>query len=721
MIGRGASGDGGDGRSAVDAARGLEEAFELSAFLAERPGLGDDELAELIEWEAERSASRGVRPTLDRYLALVPGLAGRVVPLDAAIEAALADLVKRGSSPKDAARLLSRRHPEIRGPIREALELSETVFRTTWVEHRMVGEASEVSAPAGVGPALGDGEPRYVLGEALGEGTFARTYRAVDRMLSSEEGEIAVAVKVLRHRADEGGLADGLAEARRARRVRHPNVISVLEMGEEAGCCYVVSEYVEGETLDRWLARRGRLEPREAAALVAQIADGVSAAHRAGVIHNDLTPRNVMIRPGGEPVVMDFGSAMLEASLGGRRGGSAGVAAIGFTAPEQALGAGGVDDVRVDVFALGLLAVFLMTGEAPNGTTTEEARSTLERIRSDPELARHPAVDGLAVERDLALVLRRATALSAEERCASASELASDLRSWCGSRPIGWTRPGPVRRARLLRRRHPVASVVGSLLVALAVGATLYGTYALATFRARERAYGSVYYEMRERMEAADTLSRVGGAMGQFWYASYLDRPGLLDGLLQLDRREDWNKWFMRTTTRAAGIATGIEPEGFEAFLWRDLSLVARLVEAEHDPTLTADVERHGRLMRAAGVDHPDWTERVEVMREIAALKDLWFETRERELTAADMARFRAGADRLRAWDESLPEEFWQIGLHRAVARTLRNVYRPSVLDEPELHQEYHRLVTFQPRFVEEEEGVAVGASRGETGDDRGG
>jgi serine/threonine protein kinase len=149
-----------------------------------------------------------------------------------------------------------------------------------------------------------DGLDRYSVDEVLGSGGMALVYRARD-----EELERPVAIKVLADNlaADQAFRARFLREARLAAQLAHPNVVQVYDSGEANGRPYIVMEYVEGETLADLLARRGRLAPAEAVEVALQVCSGLEHAHRAGLVHRDVKPQNLIIRGDGTIKIVDFG------------------------------------------------------------------------------------------------------------------------------------------------------------------------------------------------------------------------------------------------------------------------------------------------------------------------------------------------------------------------------------------------------------------------------
>jgi serine/threonine protein kinase len=248
---------------------------------------------------------------------------------------------------------------------------------------------------------------RWRLGDRLGGGAAADVFEALD----VGTGE-RVAVKLLRG-------ADDLQRARFGREVAalealdHPGVVSVRGHGELDGRPFVVLDCVEGGSLADELATRGSMPPTDAAALGAAVADALDHVHRAGVVHRDVKPSNVLLDPSGRPLLADFGVAHLTgADTLTASGCTVGTAA--YLAPEQVRG----EHVgpAADVYALGLLILEATTGErAYPGAGVAAA---LARLEAPPEI---PA----SVPIDLAAHVRSMTALAPGDRPSAATVAAS--------------------------------------------------------------------------------------------------------------------------------------------------------------------------------------------------------------------------------------------------------------------------------------------------------
>jgi serine/threonine-protein kinase len=301
----------------------------------------------------------------------------------------------------------------------------------------MVDERTLSSGHAPTVPAAGEGlqgavlAGRYRILGRLGEGGMGTVYLARDLELDE-----TLALKMLRR--DLLDAPDALERFRRevklARRVTHRGVARTFDIGEHEGERFLTMEYVAGESLARLLARTPPVLA-EVVTIAIAIAEGLDAAHAAGVVHRDLKPENVMLAADGRVVIMDFGIARALEAEGtrgsdvkggtgaeGRTGGTVGTPA--YMAPEQLRG--GVDvDGRADLYALGVILFEACTGRAP---FLADSAYGLAAARLT-----EPAPDPASIRRDLpdaiATIIRTCLAREPVGRFPSARALADALRS----------------------------------------------------------------------------------------------------------------------------------------------------------------------------------------------------------------------------------------------------------------------------------------------------
>jgi serine/threonine protein kinase len=300
---------------------------------------------------------------------------------------------------------------------------------------------------------------RYEILSPLGRGGMGAVYRAHDRVLDE-----TVALKVLR-----GDAASAPEMARRfrseiklARRVAHPSVCRIYEYGEDGPRQYISMELVEGTNLKEVLKQRGALPSEEAYGVAVQVAEGLEAIHRVGIVHRDLKALNVMIDAQGAVKVMDFGIAKKIAGGGVTSpSGSYVVGSPEYMSPEQARGQ--PVDVRSDIYALGIAVFELFTGRVPFRGDTPVA--TLLMQLETPAPLDGPAAS--TIPASLRPVLRKALAKDPGARYGSAQEMGDALRAARDS-----TR-GPraaLPAASSSRRRFGAGLAVAAVVTVAAIG-----------------------------------------------------------------------------------------------------------------------------------------------------------------------------------------------------------------------------------------------------------
>jgi serine/threonine protein kinase len=220
------------------------------------------------------------------------------------------------------------------------------------------------SAPmtTGVNPEVGDRTGQYVLQDRLGAGVSCFVFRGWD-----EENQCPVALKIINwsnvydHAA---AMKQMRTEAAALARVKHPRVVRFIDFGFDPRWPYLVTEYVEGRTMGE-LIRGNPLPVEWAVYLISQVVDGLGAVWRAGLVHRDIKPDNVLVGPNGVAKLIDFGLAkapILQAARGENNPELAGTAS--YLAPEQARDAS-IVDLRADIYSLGVTFYEALTGKLP--------------------------------------------------------------------------------------------------------------------------------------------------------------------------------------------------------------------------------------------------------------------------------------------------------------------------------------------------------------------
>jgi serine/threonine-protein kinase len=216
---------------------------------------------------------------------------------------------------------------------------------------------------------------RYQLEEILGSGGMAIVYRASDSML-----ERTVAIKLLRQdfTRDPGFRENFRQEAKAAANLSHPNIVTVHDFGLDAGRLFIVMEYVPGTDLKSLLKQSGRLSIEETLDLLIQACAGVGYAHRAGLVHCDIKPQNMLITPEKRLKVVDFGIARALASIHPDEKSEVVWGSPQYFSPEQAAGA--APSPASDVYSLGVIMYEALTGQLP---FTAESGTELARLHRE--------------------------------------------------------------------------------------------------------------------------------------------------------------------------------------------------------------------------------------------------------------------------------------------------------------------------------------------------
>jgi serine/threonine-protein kinase len=382
-------------------------------------------------------------------------------PLSSADEERLAELIDVLSDVRgpDAVALLERlvgKHPDLAGQLRElfaAMSMADAMAEASTIFEPTPAEPPALAPPPAPGSFVPGVTPLpasfddYELLEEVGRGGMGIVYRARQKSLDR-----VVAVKMLLRRdlATAADLARFRSEAEAAARLDHPGIVSIFEVGECGGHPFYSMRFIEGTTLAKRLASGG-VPPREAATILARVAEAVDAAHRGGVLHRDLKPSNILIDAAGKPHVSDFGLAKrIEADQDVTHTG----AILGtpcYMSPEQAAGSRGDVGPTSDVWSLGAILYQTLTGRPPF-QAANPMDTLLAVLESDPPVPR--SLDP-GVNRDLEMIALKSLQKPQDLRYASAADLAADLRAFLAGEPVAARRGGLSDIvARLFRETH---------------------------------------------------------------------------------------------------------------------------------------------------------------------------------------------------------------------------------------------------------------------------
>ena len=361
---------------------------------------------------------------------------------------------------------------------------------------------------------------RFEVIRQIGQGGYGLVFLAYDPQLQRD-----VALKVPRPEAilTEQMRARFMREAKAAAILSHPNIVPVYEIGEFGPVCYIISQYIHGQTLSDWLESQGGLvSPSDATAIATSLADAVQHAHSRGILHRDLKPSNILFRDSQNenaaleqhagqrpvPMITDFGLAKLASddSEVTRRGDILGTP--GFMAPEQAGGEAETGPAS-DIYSLGAIIYRLLTGRKPH--ERDSVAATLQAVREvDPDSPRKYVPN---LPRDLEAICMKCLERLPSNRYQSAYELTRDLEAFSEGRPVAARNITPVGRLTKWWRRNPaLATTLTTLGVVLVAGLITVSMFWLHSNRLYVRAE-------HLRIDAETTVENLQGAVDEMLLA----------------------------------------------------------------------------------------------------------------------------------------------------------------------------------------------------------
>lgn len=348
-------------------------------------------------------------------------------------------------------------NPEEVRQIRRALEMLDALRRSLHRDEKGKAEGGECRGePPWIGP--------YRIECEIGRGGWGIVYRATDRR---DNRTVALKLPRLEFSGHPQFGKRFVREARLLESLDHPNLVKVYEAGEVGWIGYLALEYCAGPNLKQWLSdNRGSIGPRQAAAIVAAVADGLEHVHQNGILHRDIKPTNILLDERSQdatlmaeglafvPRLVDFGLAKLTASSGETTHEGMLIGTPEYMSPEQSLGKLDSLSPASDTFALGIVLYELLTGRTPFAGDNE--LETRYRVANQP--LQDFSVSESPIPDPLVAVCHKSLAKVAADRYQTAAEFAADLRRYLAGQSV--LAPRPAKPGRLISRRAAIAAAV---------------------------------------------------------------------------------------------------------------------------------------------------------------------------------------------------------------------------------------------------------------------
>jgi serine/threonine protein kinase len=278
---------------------------------------------------------------------------------------------------------------------------------------------------------LREGRSKFNLGpywivDSIGQGGMGHVFKARHANLNR-----LVAVKVLpRYKSTPEAIESFTREIRAAASLKHPKLVTALDAGQDGNVHYLVTEYVPGLDLRKWVRRDGPLNMAAAASIISQVAEGLQYAHDMGIVHRDVKPGNVLVTPQGEAKLSDLGLAESFANAANSPQYSKIVGTADYLSPDQVFNPGRPSP-KWDIYSLGCTLYYAVTGKVPfpGGTTADKARAHCDLRPLDPRRLNMTLTD------DFVDVMADMMAKDPEERIPTANEVIAKLKPFLTGQP----------------------------------------------------------------------------------------------------------------------------------------------------------------------------------------------------------------------------------------------------------------------------------------------